>query len=465
MISIFISTRTAAGESNVKDQVTSCAINFSMITSAVEGTNKFMMNMASLESSCENFFTCGRQNVKRWVENAIPSRIEMTSRVFLAHIREGSESVFTKVFSDSLKKAFQDILRDCVKLCGYDSISYALVTELILFGLRGTLKATMNSLYNTCSNSSSIQDRCNGFVISMRELSNYMNSFYSGSRYFTSRIKFCSRLEVAMGRPMLNPYCPFIITLLKEKGDKLYNSMLYNLDMVTVTERMLMTLKLSETSINHLKTPQTGTKNRLDALVCKHCFALFAKDSVSADWPIHPCTVAVIMRNKEDLLELNNTIVTNYVHSARSKLSPDQEIVANKFIEEKKNVVVLCAGGYGKTYLMKWILLYLASRFGLRSTIVISMTKNSSKSINGKTMHSVFKLQKLGWLIYDMIHLRGEARNNSVSSFIIKYFPDHSDSLDIRDAEYMIFDEVYRRTFGILRPIVPLYILKFFFFY
>ena len=196
--------------------------------------------------------SCGRQNVKRWVESAIPSRSEMTSRVNLAHIREGNESVLTKVFNDSLEMAFQDILRDCVKLCGYDSISYALVTVLILFGLRGTLKATMNSLYNTCSNSSSMQDRCNEFVISMRELSNNMNSFYSGGRYFISRIKFCSRLEVAMGTPMLNPYCSFIMTLLKESGSKMYNYVLSNLDMVIVTERMLMTLKLSETSkISH----------------------------------------------------------------------------------------------------------------------------------------------------------------------------------------------------------------------
>ena len=117
--------------------------------------------------------------------------------------------------------------------------SYALATELVLFGLRGILKATMNSFYSSCPNSSSTQERCNGSIVSMRELSNYMNSYYSGGRNLTSRIKFCSRLEVAMGRPMLNPYCPFIITLPKESGSKVYNAMLSNIDMVTtVTERM-----------------------------------------------------------------------------------------------------------------------------------------------------------------------------------------------------------------------------------
>ena len=55
-----------------------------------------------------------------------------------------------------------------------------------------------------------------------------------------------------MGTPMLNPYCSFIMTLLKESGSKMYNYVLSNLDMVIVTERMLMTLKLSETSkISH----------------------------------------------------------------------------------------------------------------------------------------------------------------------------------------------------------------------
>ena len=43
---------------------------------------------------------------------------------------------------------------------------------------------------------------------------------------------------------MLNPYCPFIITLPKESGSKVYNAMLSNIDMVTTaTERMNLPLK------------------------------------------------------------------------------------------------------------------------------------------------------------------------------------------------------------------------------
>ena len=163
--------RTASGEYGLKDSASSRCINIAMVTSA--GTSNHMMNVATLKSSLKGFFDTGRHNVHRWLNDPLPSRLDLTSRVCNIGKKD-----YKNTINNGLKNAFADVPSDMV--CGYSASDYGSVIEMLLFGLRGSIDATFESIYSSSPLSSTLQERSEGFIISLRELTNYVNSFYSG---------------------------------------------------------------------------------------------------------------------------------------------------------------------------------------------------------------------------------------------------------------------------------------------
>jgi hypothetical protein len=326
--------------------------------------------------------------------------------------------------------------------------------KYVLQGLSNTAISLVKTTPNPDSNFT-ISQKYKDFQKCFIELRNLFSNAWNGKISYFSSSSMCPRIEIARGRPVLNTFkkC-FIEGLLEKPTINKYFKMLLEKNNINYNESIqyLRNISNQEDTFINPKIIINGFINRMNksdqAKVCKHCWQLFLNENdCKSDYLSHPCYLSVENRssisssNDDSLLSLYDPIFENHLKDIAKTFSPSQNKAAMLSLDGSSNVWIYGEAGFGKSYVTDWIIKSLMLRYGSEKVLVCAMTKVSAKILDGKTIHSVFKLGTLTIDIYKYIHHKGNKLKTEVENFIKTYYNTNEKFEEMLKKEILVVDE------------------------
>lgn len=344
----------------------------------------------------------------------------------------------------------------------YNGYEYGELLDFYQYSLRGLTNTSIDSLQSLQTNSQSesrndisISQRLSEFDKSHIELRSYFSTAWKGTKHYFDSVNQCSRLEVGRGRSFFNVFKKFTIKkLLDNQYTNDYYKMLLTLNKINYQKSINNFENLWKIE-NDIVDPKILAKSLLNncnsdtTKVCPSCWQMFENDSdVDKNYLAHPCVLSVQYRsqlvesnNREKVISIHDQLFKDYLHKIASNFSKPQNEAAILAIEGTSNIWIYGPAGFGKTFVTDWIIKYLVAKLGFKKVLVCAMTKVSSKMLDGKTVHSLFKLGILTVNIYKYIHHRGKRLKDEVRNFIGYYFDNTEKIIPFLNAEYFVLDE------------------------
>ena len=358
-------------------------------------------------------------------------------------------------------RGLSDLVQDTIHInkhyvAGYNGRDYAEIIDFYKYSLRGLSNISLELLTNIKKNNCAytISQQMTDFDKAHTELIGYFSSSWKGNKKYFDPSNMSPRIEIARGRPLQNIFKQTTINLLLDDQSikTFYSSFLYSIGLdidkslnifkkIWSKEDKIVDPRILAKSLNPIK--QSSNK---ETKVCRHCWQIFnTNQSAQDEYLSHPCFLTIEERSNNidyNLISINSPLFYNYLDEIAKDFSPSQKQAAILALDGSHNIWIYGAAGYGKSYITDWIIKYLTAKMGFDKILVCAMTKVSSKLLDGKTLHSIFKLGILTKHIYQYIHHRGEKLKTAVAQFIRIYFNDEEKIRPILCALVLVLDEV-----------------------
>ena len=432
------------------------------MSSSVIQDDKLRMNLETVENHLDIFLKNFRDTIERFKNEMVFLKFKYFNYVFIniqlsrleitSTVREPS---YTAIM-DGLANAIDDSLsinKSC--LFYYDGSDYIQYMDFYKYVLQG-LSSSAISLVKTPNNPNSsftMPQKLLDFQKCFIELRNLFSHAWNGKIPHFSSSSMCPRIEIARGRPILNIFKKYFIKILLENPlfNKYFKIFLEkNKINYQETIQYLENIWNQETKLINPKIIINGFINKTlnksnQAKVCKHCWQLFLNENdCKSDYLSHPCHLPVENRSNNDdspLLNLYDPIFEKYLEDVAKTFSPSQNKAAMLSLDGSSNVWIYGVAGFGKSYVTDWIIKCLMLKYNPDKVLVCAMTKVSAKILDGKTMHSVFKLGTLNVDIYQYIHQKGDKLKDTVNKFITIYYNTREKVEEMLKKEVLVVDE------------------------
>jgi hypothetical protein len=397
---------------------------------AFYSTETVMLNIANLQAKSENYFKKSDDEFEKLkADKPVTNRLEATTKV-----KFSGKSDFKCI--DLFHTANINLIMDLLVIMknqttGYDWLEAVKLSEFFLRAIRGKCRIVLElfgkpSAFN--------RDYFQDMQRAIQSVRTMMQNFYSGRRYLYNNNRFAPSFDLLTGRIVLSPFNDVLTSGLHALGNDAYKILLESLNFGKKEELVMYNIQEYKDTFKRplsLMNIQPTSEVNLEYVSCKDCHIIFKKCNYSL---CHTCVVA----QPSAAVKLDSLLHLTYLTAYRDSLKYDQMKFVELVVHERKNGLILCAGGAGKTYLLKYLIQLLETTCGPHAILKASMTLKSAADINAVTLHSLFCLGAEPYELWLLINKRSK---ESVEKFR-KDRITVKRALELCLANFLIIDEV-----------------------
>lgn len=354
-----------------------------------------MVNLHLLQKDLDDFFT----EAQSWfhitsLNEGLLGRVELTVKL------EDHDLLIDDPYC-GLLNGFSDVLDIVRNAKGYDSRLLFELGKFSLCALRGHANVAIE-LLRPSTTRNSVQE----MMMSLCEVRAQGYSFWSGVQSFNNAYYWAPRIQASRGRPIYNPFNASLNIALSANTESFYAFFLSHLPTLNFEDgkktRELVSGQMAKMRLNLLDPMETiilsqhlnrEREEHVDR-VCQDCWEVFPSDGWERLYDEHPCEVPTNIRDYKRVHPLNGQIFQNYMLSIQSLFSEDQRRCSIEIIQNRPNILLHGPAGYGKTFVGRFLILWMISKYGTKAVIVASMLKLNvtQTGTGGETLHKIFKL-------------------------------------------------------------------------
>lgn len=392
-------------------------------------TESVILNVENLKINTEKFFKESFAASKILKDaNIVVNRIEVTTKSIF-----GIDDVnLIDQYHQINVNLIQDLLVIMIeKLIAYNWKEIVKISEISLRAIKGKYENVVDSLgkLTICD-----RDYFQDLQTAIQSIRTTIQYFWNGRFYLRNNNRFCPSFDLVTGRIVFCPFNNAFTSGLLISGNDLYQTLLEELKFGN--EEAIVMYKMQDfkecfknpLDLMTVKPPKEVSRSYV---TCPNCHDIFDRKKYRLN---HPCVVAEPLQ----CVALDSALHMNYLMEAKSSLSKDQLTFAELILFEKKNGLLLCPGGAGKTYLLRYIAIVLETQRGKGALLKVSMTVNSANENDGKSLHALFGLKAEPYEIWCLINERSEEN----VEFFCKTHITKERCSELCDASVLLLDEV-----------------------
>lgn len=393
------------------------------------------LNLDTMKNDASIYFKWSIDNIEFMKSlDFVGNRIEVTSEITV------NNEYDTANFDECIIQGMLDILIIIQeKAEGHNWGDHLKMTENSLYALKGKSNNILETMNNPAGFNSNTFDELSEAIKANRAM---QSSFFNGRYVLCDQRRFAPALEIMTGRFVISPFTNGMKETLLASGKAGFDLMLKELQL---TDNSIFVQNELDSHSGDIKSPlnlmtsyesNNSKKINEDYRVCPGCWKFF-RFFDDEGFKIHPC----IGNDNQGWIKIESRKHQNHLIEISKTLTDDQHSIAEIVLFDKKNLLLSCVGGSGKSYLFAFLILFIKTKYGPESILITSTTNESANLLNGLTIQKLLKLGIEDYdTVYKYINSRGDERLENVRQFV-KQIPSKTREL-LHVAQFFLMDEV-----------------------